>query len=145
MPVSTLGNWGYSIMSSRSSYVLLLAQQPEDLHGLESSLESLRYSVEVAMSPDQAVDRVRQEPPCLVILGSTGQPWSQMLVQKLRSMTTVGMITIVALTDSHVVSWLGQEDNPGFDGFLVRPISRDVLSSLVYSADARRSCFASSY
>jgi CheY-like chemotaxis protein len=127
-------------MKFASSYVLLLVQQTEDLHGLESLLGRLKCAVEVVNSPDQAIDKVTQNPPCLVIIQGNYKSWSQKLVRRLRAIADADHITLVALTDSHAPSWLHQEENPGFDGFLVNPLSSDVLFSLIQSASARQLC-----
>ncbi len=127
-------------MKSALSYVLLLSQQAEDLHGLEPLLGRLRCSVEIVTSPDQAVDRVYRNPPCLMIVQGNYKIWSQKLVRKLRAIADVDNITLIALTDAHAPSWLHQEENPGFDGFLVKPLSSDVLFSLIQSASARQLC-----
>ncbi len=127
-------------MKLASSYVLLLLQKTEDLHGLESFLGRLKCAVEIVTSPEQAVDRVHHSPPCLVIVQGNYRIWSQKLVRKLRAIADVDNITLIALTDAHAPSWLHQEENPGFDGFLVNPLSSDVLSSLIQSASARQLC-----
>lgn len=93
-----------------------------------------------ANSEDQAVARVSQAPPYLVILTGDRQTWSHRLVHTLRNRAQAENITIVALTDCHSPSWLHQEENPGFDGFLVKPISGDILTSLVQSAWVRKTC-----
>jgi AmiR/NasT family two-component response regulator len=59
-------------------------------------------------------------------------------VNQFRSLADTCGITIVALTDVHAPSWLRQEENPGLDGFLVKPLNRDILSSLVQSAWIRQ-------
>lgn len=123
-----------------SSYILLLAQQTEELHGLDSLLKRLKCAVEIVSSADQAIDHVRHSPPCLVILQGNHKSWSQGLVRKLRVIADADNITLVALSDSHAPSWLHQEENPGFDGFLVKPLSGEVLFSLIQSASARQLC-----
>jgi CheY-like chemotaxis protein len=125
-------------MKSPRNYVLVLGRQSDDLLGLESLLKRLRCSVAIASSEAQAMDQVSQDPPYLVILAGNHQNWSQALVHQLRNLGEASSITIVALTDSHTPSWLTQEENPGFDGFLVKPISGDILSSLIHSARARQ-------
>jgi CheY-like chemotaxis protein len=125
-------------MKSPRNYVLVLGRQSDDLLGLESLLKRLRCSVAIASSEAQAMDQVSQDPPYLVILAGNHQNWSQALVHRLRNLGKASSITIVALTDSHTPSWLTQEENPGFDGFLVKPISGDILSSLIHSARARQ-------
>jgi AmiR/NasT family two-component response regulator len=125
-------------MKLMSKYVLLLAQRSEDLQGLGFLLERLKCSVAIANSADQLVAQVDQNPPCLVILQSNDESWSQLIMDQLRSMINTANTTLVALTDCHAPSWLPQEQNPGFDGFLVKPLSREVLASLIQSASARQ-------
>lgn len=127
-------------MKLPQAYVLVLDQQSTDLQMLQALLRHLRCSVVVATSEDQAVARASQTPPCLVILSGNRQNWSQSLVSKLRHLTTTSGATIVALTDFHAPSWLPQEENPGLDGYLVKPLNGDVLTSLVQSAWARQAC-----
>jgi CheY-like chemotaxis protein len=121
-----------------SSYVLLLAEQAEELLGLETLLERLRFTVEVADSAEQAIAKVSHTAPCLMIL--QGNRWSHSFVRELRTLTDHTML--VALTDYHAPSWRHQEENPGFDGYLVKPLSSDILSSLVQSASVRQRCLA---
>ncbi|NJO42923.1 MAG: response regulator [Cyanobacteria bacterium CRU_2_1] len=93
----------------------------------------------VASSADQAMAKAKQSPPSLIILSGNQQDWSQTLISRLRTIANhSGGIMIVALTDSHAPSWLRQEENPGLDGFLVKPLNGDVLTSLVQSAWARQ-------
>ncbi|MGG6295955.1 hypothetical protein ACQ4M4_16320 [Leptolyngbya sp. AN02str] len=125
-------------MSKR--YVLVLEQSSEDLQMLRSLLERLSCAMVVTNSADQIVLTAREETPCLVILGGNQQSWSHGLISTLRDLAKTSMI--VALTDSHAPSWLPQDENPGLDGFLVKPLSGDVLSSLVQSAWARQTCCA---
>lgn len=135
-------------MKLSQSYVLVLDpqfgnlqtndSQVGDLQILESLLMPLRCSIEVADSVEQAMVRVSQAPPYLVILLGNRQNWSRTLVNKLRDHTRASSVTIVALTDVHAPSWQHQEENPGLDGFLVKPLSVDVLASLVQSAWARQ-------
>jgi CheY-like chemotaxis protein len=122
------------------NYVLILAQQSNDLALLESLLDQLSYSVAIATSEAQAMAQVKAETPCLVILAGSSQVWSSELVDEIRNSVSDHGTTIVALTDCNAPSWLPQEENPGFDGFLVKPISSDVLSSLLQSACAKQLC-----
>jgi DNA-binding NarL/FixJ family response regulator len=92
----------------------------------------------VASSPDQAMARAVQAPPYLLILAGSQRSWSKALVHDFRNIASTCGITIVALTDFHAPSWLRQDENPGVDGFLVKPLNRDVLVSLVQSAWARQ-------
>ncbi|MBW4482903.1 MAG: hypothetical protein KME14_10200 [Tildeniella torsiva UHER 1998/13D] len=122
-------------------YILVLdpdCAHHDDAHPLESDLQ---YPVFVASSTEQAVTRVRQGAPCLVILvGNNFQDWSQPLVNQLRQHEQAPDMTIVALTDSTSPQWDYSEDTPGLDGLLVQPLSMDILRSLVESAFARTIC-----
>ncbi|WP_035986261.1 two-component system response regulator [Leptolyngbya sp. KIOST-1] len=128
-------------MNVTRGYILVLdpeCQQVEDAHPLEANLQ---YPVFVAKSTEQAVTRVSQAPPCLVILvGNNFQTWSQPLVHQLRQHSHAPDMTIVALTDSTSPQWNYSEDTPGVDGLLVQPLSMDILRSLVESAFARSIC-----
>lgn len=97
------------------------------------------HAVTIASNEEQAIAQVNQYRPFLVILAGDHRSWSRTLLRQLR---TFGHrpITLVALTDFHAPSWLTQEENPGFDGFLVSPISSEVLSTLVQSAHTRQVC-----
>jgi DNA-binding NarL/FixJ family response regulator len=129
-------------MKFSQSYVLILAQPSDDLQMLESLLERLKCPSIVTHSPEQALAQANQDPPYLMIFAGSHPKWLQMRVNDLRSnLANAGSITIVALTDFHVPKWLHQEDNPGFDGFLVKPLSSDVLTSLLQSAWARQTCY----
>ena len=124
-------------MNSSSDYVLLL-----DHHcGANLMVQSLSNQVEgsifVAYSADQAVARIEQSIPYLVILSGTHKNWPPALVDRLRETVKPLGTTIVALTKSHEPSWPVQEEHPGVDGFLVEPISQDVLHLLVKSAVAK--------
>lgn len=121
-----------------NNYVLVLSQASDDLHLLQSLFRHLRYSMMVADSEDEAVQQIHQAIPSLVILVGDRHAWSQSLLNRLRSIAKSCNLTIVALTDCHTPSWLPQEENPGFDGFLVKPISGEILMSLVQSAWVRK-------
>jgi AmiR/NasT family two-component response regulator len=127
-------------MIFKSSYVLLLSKQIDELHGLASLLGRLNCDVQIADSVEQAVFKVSQSPPCLMILHSN--EWSEPFLQNLRTIADADSITLVVLTDCHVPRWAYQDQNSGFDGFLVKPLSSEVLSSLVQSASARQWCSA---
>ena len=121
-------------------YILVLGPESEDMQALESLLNRLKYSVAVANSPEQAVDQASQRLPYLVIISGDRAYFSPRLVKQLRQLASLCGTTIVALTDFHAPSWLHQDDNPGVDGYLVKPLTGDVLCSLVQSAWARQSC-----
>ncbi len=124
-------------MGSSNGYILFLRQH----HGTDPMVQSLSNQIEgslfVAHSVDQAVARIEQSIPYLVILSGTHQNWSQAFVNRLRETVKPLGTTIVALTQSHEPNWQLQEEHPGIDGFLVEPISNDVLNLLVESAVAK--------
>lgn len=128
-------------MESTSGYILLLARHPRQVRVLMSLLGCSSFSVEIACSEAQAILQASEHPPFLVILAGDHRDWSQDLLDKLREYTNTQQTTLVALTDFHAPSWIRQEENPGFDGFLVSPISSEVLSSLVQAAYMRQMCF----
>lgn len=92
------------------------------------------------MSVEQVMLKVKQRFPHLVILSDDHREVSEALVKDLRNQTNARCSTIVALTDCHAPSWIPLEDVPGIDGFLVKPLNIDVLTSLVQSAWARQTC-----
>ncbi|NJO79759.1 MAG: response regulator [Cyanobacteria bacterium RM1_2_2] len=129
-------------MEQLQKYILILDEGSDDLQIIESLLGHLRCPIVVAASPEQAMARASQAPPYLLILVGNQQDWSKPLVHQLvhqfRGLANAYGTTIVALTDVHAPSWLRQEDNPGVDGFLVKPLNQDILSSLVHSAWVRQ-------
>ena len=129
-------------MSSSASYVLLLGQKIEDLNRLELLLGKLKCAVQIATSMEAALAQLTQAPPCLVILQEANAEWPAQWVKQLRAAADAEHITMVALTDRAAPSWRHQDDNPGFDGFLVSPLSRTVLRSVVQSASVRQFCWA---
>jgi CheY-like chemotaxis protein len=128
-------------MNLTRDYILILdpeCHHRSEAHPLETGLQ---YPVYVANSTEQAVSRVNQGVPCLVILvGNNFQDWSQPLVSQLRQQDQAPDLTIVALTDSASPQWNYSEETPGLDGLLVKPLSMDILRSLVESAFARHVC-----
>lgn len=128
-------------MHSRPGYILLLMKQPQVLGILADLLKQGSHAVAIARSEDQALARARLNPPVLIIVAGDQRNWSSNLGE-LRRYANTRQILLVALTDTHSPSWIYQEDNPGFDGFLVNPISSDILSSLVHSAQARQRGYA---
>jgi DNA-binding NarL/FixJ family response regulator len=129
-------------MESVSGYILLLAEHPRQVRVLMSLLGCSSHSVAIACSAEQAMTQVNEKPPFLIILAGDHQNWSHTLLHELRTRANAHPITLVALTDFHAPSWIHQEENPGFDGFLVSPISSEVLSSLVQSAYTRQTCYS---
>lgn len=124
-------------MNGSNGYILWLGKRL----GADIMVQSLANLVEgaifVAHSADQAVARIEQGIPYLVILSGAHQNWSPAFVDRLRETVKPLGTTIVALTQSHEPSWSPQEDHPGIDGFLVEPLSQDVLNLLVKSAVAK--------
>ncbi len=127
-------------MQFASSYILLLAKKPQRVSVLASLLGRSSYSVVVASTEEQAIAYTTHKPPFLIILAGNHQHWSHTLLDRLRTHANIHHITLIALTDFHAPSWIHQEENPGFDGFLVTPISNEILSSLVQSAHTRHTC-----
>lgn len=127
-------------MQPRPGYILLLTKQPHQITVLEFLLGHSCYSVAIADSEEQAVAHAAQHPPFLIILAGDHLNWSQGWLRELRNHANAHRITLVSLTDSHAPSWIRQEENPGFDGFLVSPLSGEILSSLVQSAHTRQMC-----
>ncbi|PSB26492.1 hypothetical protein C7B82_19680 [Stenomitos frigidus ULC18] len=110
---------------------------------LASLLRYSNYSIASATSEEQALAQMSHQVPFLIILAGDHQNWSQALLQELRTFANRHRTTFVALTDFHAPRWMHQEENPGFDGFLVSPLSSEVLSSLVQSAQTRQAfCLA---
>ncbi|UBF24789.1 hypothetical protein K9N68_24470 [Kovacikia minuta CCNUW1] len=127
-------------MQLASGYILLLAKQPHRMRLLASLLGHSSYSVAIASTEEQAIAQTTHHPPFLIILAGNHGNWSRPLLHELRAHANAHNITLVALTDFHAPSWIYQEENPGFDGFLVTPISSEILSSLVESAHTRQVC-----
>lgn len=121
-----------------STYILLLAPQLEELDGLESLLQQVALNVEIVHTADQALAKVSQKPPCLIILQEHLR--SEAAIHQLRTIANADRITLVIVTETDSPSWLHQEQRPDVDGFLVKPLSSDVLSSLIHSASARQFC-----
>ena len=127
---------------SETHDVLILGWEPEDWQTLASLQSQLHCAVGIAHSEDQAMSWVSQVMPCLVILTGSHLNWSESFVHSLRCTLPHRGMTIVALTDFHTPSWLYQEENPGFDGFLVKPVSHEIMASLMQSARARQQAFS---
>lgn len=130
-------------MQLPSSDILLLTKQPHRTRALASLLHYSSYSIASVSSEEQALIQMTQQPPFLIILAGDHQNWSQTLLQELRLFANKHRTTFVALTDFHAPRWMHQEENPGFDGFLVSPLSSEVLLALVESAQTRQAfCLA---
>jgi DNA-binding NarL/FixJ family response regulator len=121
-----------------STYILLLAPQLEELDGLESLLQQVVLDVEIVDNADQALVKVTQKPPCLIILQEHLR--SETVIHQLRRLSNADRTTLVIVTETDSPSWLHQEQRPDVDGFLVKPLSTEVLFSLIHSASARHYC-----
>jgi AmiR/NasT family two-component response regulator len=127
-------------MKRSRSYVLIFEYQSDDLHVLQTLLERMCCPFMVTNSTSHMLQAVREAPPCLLILAGGHQHWSTGLIHQLRSVAGIGASTIVALTDIHAPSWPRHDENPGIDGFLVKPLEPEVLTTLVQSARVRQTC-----
>jgi DNA-binding NarL/FixJ family response regulator len=126
------------MMSTHDGYILVLDPEHQGVR-IPTIEAELPYPVFVAKSQEQAVARLSQGKPSLIILmGSRGQSWSETLVRHLRQLSPADEMTIVALTDSASPQWSDDTDIPEIDGFLVKPLSLDIIKSLVESAQARQ-------
>ena len=134
---------GYSAPdSSAPDYILVLEQQPShDSRLLSMLLDVWRSPLVVASSTAQVLDRIRYLPPSLVILIGNHESWPNQFSNQLRQEANSLGCTILALTDATSPSWPRQDEDDGsiFDGFLVKPLSSDVLASVLQTAQARRS------
>lgn len=125
---------------SAPDYILVLEQQPSyDSRLLSMLLDVWRSPLVVASSTNQVLDRIRYLPPSLVILIGNHESWPNQFSHQLRKEANLLGCTILALTDAASPSWPGQDDGSIFDGFLVKPLSSDVLTSVLQTAQARRS------
>ena len=127
-------------MKVTNDYVLVLDQHPEDFQAVETLLRVLKCPAIVTDSPDQVVARVNKDFPYLLILVGNHRAWPKALLNELRNIADTFGGTLLSLTDNHMPSWIHQEENPGFDGFLVQPLSSEVLVSLVQSAWVKQLC-----
>ncbi|WP_008316315.1 hypothetical protein [Leptolyngbya sp. PCC 6406] len=121
------------------NYVLIIDEQYQWLTQTDLPLTSVRCPVYVASSSEQAIAQAQQAPPCLVILVGDDQNWVKAQVHTLRQVTQATEATILALTDSTHPNWEPQEETPDLDGFLVKPLTDDVLTSLIQSALVKQS------
>jgi PleD family two-component response regulator len=127
-------------MNMSKDYILLLGQRCDESKTLQGILKQMHCPFSVAYSPEQAVVQIEQKSPYLVILSGNRTYWSSPLIERLRETAKAAQVMIVALTESHEPSWSPHESHPGVDGFLVKPLSSEVLSSVVESALAQLVC-----
>ena len=123
-----------------SRLCLVLEQQPsQDSHKLAKLLNSWRSPFIISSSPAQVLDNIRDISPCLVILVGNHRAWPHQFSRKLRLEANLLGYTILALTDAASPNWPQHEDISIFDGFLVQPLSSDILASILKTAQAKRS------
>lgn len=130
-------------MGDLQSYILVVGQSSEDwqwLHALP--LERLQCSVMVVSSLEEAVQQIHRAVPCLLILASGQSVWHTSIVQHFRSLTNDCGMTIVVVSESNAPRWSRHDNHLGIDGYLVKPITGDILNSLIQSAWARQVCCA---
>ena len=127
-------------MQLPSDSILLLTKQPSKIHILIALLRNSKFSVLIATSETHAAQQVIQFQPFLIILAGAHQAWSRDSLNELRNQANSHHTTLVALSDFHAPNWVHQDENPCFDGFLVNPISHEILLSLVQSAHTRQIC-----
>ncbi|MEM1309626.1 MAG: hypothetical protein AAGF98_09125, partial [Cyanobacteria bacterium P01_H01_bin.153] len=65
--------------------------------------------------------------------------WLESQVRALRQVAQTPPMTIVALTESGSPRWQSADEVLDLDGFLVQPLTDDILVSLVQSAMIKRS------
>lgn len=127
-------------MKSTHDYVLVLDQEPNELQSVDLLLGVLQCPTIVVESADQVLAQTHQGIPYLIIVVGNHHQWSAQLLNDLRRTADAVGGTILSLTDVHAPMWEQQEENPGFDGFLVKPLSRDVLASMIQAAWAKHLC-----
>ncbi|MGF1458202.1 MAG: hypothetical protein ACFBSG_04180 [Leptolyngbyaceae cyanobacterium] len=131
-------------MPFSQDYVLVLDEQESQHH--QSELPGLLadlYPFVVTSSVEQAVEQAQRMNPCLVILVGEDPAWFEHRVKALRQSDRVPTMTIVALTESESPRWQKSEPPVMLDGFLVQPLTDDILVSLVQSAIIKQSYQAS--
>ncbi|MEM6517827.1 MAG: hypothetical protein AAF892_08255 [Cyanobacteria bacterium P01_D01_bin.71] len=119
--------------------VLVLDEQDRDDQPPRLSPLSGSYSFIVADSADHVVEHAQQLNPCLVILVGENSTWLESQVRALRQVAQTPPMTIVALTESGSPRWQSADEVLDLDGFLVQPLTDDILVSLVQSAMIKRS------
>ncbi len=126
-------------MKLSQDYVLVLDERQIPVQASELPTMSEHYSLVVASSAEHAVEQAQQVNPCLVILVGENQTWFEHQVKALRCSAKALAMTIVALTESASPRWQGSKELLELDGFLVKPLTDDILVSLVQSAVIKRS------
>jgi AmiR/NasT family two-component response regulator len=121
-------------MKLPQDYVLVLDEQQQSAQSSELPCISDQYSFVIASSAEHAVEQAQQVNPCLVILVGEDHRWFEDQVKVLRRSSTRPSMTIVALTESASPNWQVSKETMELDGFLVKPLTDDILVSLVQSA-----------
>lgn len=122
-------------MSPPQDYVLFIGQPPI---GLQSN-QIVRCPIVIADSVKEAIATAQSHHPYLVILaGDSSQPQLPRIARQIRQCMQPEEVMIVSLTASSDLAWEPQTGSPEIDGFLVEPLSVDVLSSLNESAMAKQ-------
>jgi AmiR/NasT family two-component response regulator len=129
---------GLSMKLSRD-YVLVLNERKSSSSKPELSNLSHRYTFVIATSVEHAVEEAQQKNPCLVILMGENPSWFEHQVRALRQANQMPPMTIVALTESGSPQWQSANRTFDLDGFLVQPLTDDILLSLVQSAVIKQS------
>ncbi|MGK7890790.1 MAG: hypothetical protein AB4042_15770 [Leptolyngbyaceae cyanobacterium] len=129
-----------SPMNNFPDYVLMLEQQPSrESHNLARLMNAWRSPFVIAKSTAQVLSSFQDLSPCLVILIGNHNNWPRQFSQQLRVDANLLGCTILALTEAAAPNWPEYEDPSIFDGFLVKPLSFDILDSIIQVAKARRS------
>jgi AmiR/NasT family two-component response regulator len=126
-------------MKLPQDYVLILDEQQKTAQKADLPHISDKYSFVVASSAEHAVEAAQKVHPCLVILVGQDRHWFENQVRVLRHSSTTPSMTIVALTDSTAPHWSASQEALELDGFLVKPLTDDILVSLVQSAIIKQS------
>lgn len=126
-------------MKSSQDYVLVLDERQQWLGQTDLPLLPKPCEFVVANSAEHAVAQTRQSTPCLVILVGEDHTWFKKQVCALRHSANASPMMIVALTESSSPRWQSEKDVLDLDGFLVKPLTDDVLVSLVQSAIVKQS------
>lgn len=120
-------------------YVLVLDEQHRQVSTPGLSPLSDQYPFVIVSSVEHAVKQAREVSPCLVILVGEDRNWFEHQVRALRHSSQAPSMTIVALTESASSTWQDSKEDLQLDGFLVKPLTDDILASLVQSAIVKQS------
>ena len=126
-------------MKLPQDYVLVLDERQRSVQNSDLPDIPEQYSFVIASSVEHAVEQARRVNPCLVILVGEDHHWFENQVKALRRTSETPSMTIVALTESASPSWQASKETLELDGFLVKPLTDDILVSLVQSAIIKQS------